>query len=215
MNRCKRAVVAVGIAAALAACGGGGAAGVESRAAPPAPVVEPEPEPEPEQEPEFEFECATLGISIDELPNRWNTYIDQSGSGFKLPESIEATGTILGLSEYVQYLDSRNSALSAISVYWHPKSGQVREVTINGDVATSLALTRKLTNTAGAMVFSVTTLSLEEAAVFLVDRLMVGINELQPGGFIIDLVEEDDRAFRFNVAGGGADWSAVGSRPCP
>jgi hypothetical protein len=213
------ALVVVGVAVVLAACGWGGTSDGESGAAPPAPIAEPkpepEPEPEPEQESEFEFECATLGISIDELPNRWNTYIDQSGSGFKLPELIEATGTILGLSEYVQYLDSRNSALSAITVYWHPKSGQVREVTINGDVATSLALTRKLTNTAGAMVFSVTTLSLEEAGVFLVDRLMVGINELQPGGFIIDLVEEDDRAFRFNVAGGGADWSAVGSRPCP
>jgi hypothetical protein len=65
------------------------------------------------------------------------------------------------------------------------------------------------------MVYSATEMSVAEAEEFLGDRLMVGINELKPGGFINDLVEEDDRAFRFNVAGSGADWSVVGSKACP
>lgn len=160
--------------------------------------------------------CATLGVTVAGLPERWNAYIDQSGSGFKLPNPIEESGTsIFGLSQYTQYLDSTRSALSAINVYWHPSSGQVQEITIYGDVATSADLTRRLTNTAGALVFAATGKALAEAEAFLVDRLMTGVNSLEPGGFIIELVEEDDRAFRFNVAGGGADWSAVGSQPCP
>ena len=195
----------------LSACGAEPAAQPEPT---PVPAVS-SPKPEPEPKPEFAFECATLGISIDGLPERWNAYVEQSGSGFELPESVEATGTVLGLSEYTHYLDGRRSALSAISVYWHPESGQVREITIYGDVAASSALTLQLTNTAGAMVYSATGMTLEEAEAFLVNRLMVGISRLQPGGFIADLVEEDDRAFRFNVVGGVADWSAVGSKACP
>lgn len=212
-----RAIAVLMSALVLSACGAEPAAQPEPTPvpAPAAPSSEPESAPEPKPKPEFVFECATLGISIDGLPERWNAYVEQSGSGFELPESVEATGTVLGLSEYTQYLDGRRSALSAISVYWHPESGQVREITIYGDVATSSALTLQLTNTAGAMVYSATGMTFEEAEAFLVNRLMVGIGRLQPGGFIADLVEEDDRVFRFNVAGGGADWSAVGSKPCP
>lgn len=177
---------------------------------------EAKPQPEAEADRESTTSCATLGVTVAELPERWNAYIDESGSGFTLPDPISATGTsIFGLSQYTQYLDSTRSALSAINVYWHPSSGQVQEVTIYGDVATSADLTLSLTNTAGAMVFAATEKTLAEAEAFLVNRLMTGVNSLEPGGFIIELVEEDDRAFRFNVAGGGADWSAVGSRPCP
>ena len=209
-------IVAVVVAAVLlSACGAESAAQPEPTPVPAPAVPSSKPEPEPKPKPGFKFECATLGTTIDQLPERWNAYIDESGSGFKLPESIEATGTVLGLSKYTQFLDGMQSNLSAISVYWHPESGQVREIIIYGDVAISSALTLRLIYTAGAMVYSATEMSVAEAEEFLGDRLMVGINELKPGGFINDLVEEDDRAFRFNVAGSGADWSAVGSRSCP
>ena len=170
---------------------------------------------EESQDPEGNLDCSTLGVSINDLPARWNEYVELSGSGFSLPTLIEPTGDLLGLNQFTQYLDDTESALSAINLYWHPQSQQVREITIYGDVATSADLTLRLTNTAGAMIYSVTDLTVEESERFLVDELMVGVNTLEPGGFVMELVETDTRAFRFNVAGGGADWSAVGFQPCP
>lgn len=205
----RRAATIFAATLLLSACGSSQG---EVAAPEPAPTI---PSTKPAPEPEFTFECHTLGITIDQLPKRWNAYIDESGSGFKLPDAIVANGTSYGVSTYTTYLDTSKSVLSAIVVYWFPESGQVGEVTIKGNVATTAALTRQLTNTAGAMVYATTTMSFAETEVFLVDRLMVSVNDLGPGGFIIDDVEEDDRAFRFTVAGEGADWSAYGYMTCP
>lgn len=184
----------------------------------PAPTPMPPPTPPPATPPEAdskpELSCVSVGVSKDELPIRWNAFVDAVGFGFKLPEALTASGTVLGLNEFTQYLDASRSAFFAVNVYWDPDSDQVREVTIFGPVSdetTSIALT----GTAGAMVFATTSLTPMEAENFLVQRLMTGVETLRPGGFISELVEEDGRAFRFTLAGDGADWSVVGNLPCP
>jgi hypothetical protein len=200
----QRVVAILAAALLLSACGG-----AQQEAATPPPTSTPEPESN-----SFETQCATLGIEINDLPARWNAFIDETTLGFGLPESILATGSVLGLNEYTQYLDETESYLFSINVFWHPDSGQVREITISGPVAdetTSILLT----GSAGAMVYAATSKTVEDAERFLVDDLMAGIKTLEPGGFISELIEEDDRAFRFTLSGGGADWSVVGSRPCP
>ena len=189
----------------LAACGGS----QEEVAAP-----EPAPTPQPAPKPSVELSCQTVGVSVEELPVRWNEFIDAVGFGFRLPETLEASGTVLGLSEYTQYLDGAQSPLFAIDVFWDPGTGEVREVTIFGpvtDESTSVALT----GTAGAMIFSTTPKSASAAEGFLVEVLMAGVDSHEPGGFTSELVEEDGREFRFTLVGDAADWSVVGNLPCP
>lgn len=193
----------------LSACGSS-----QGEVAAPEPAPTPQPAPTPAPQPPMELSCQTVGVSVEELPARWNEFIDAVGFGFRLPETLEASGTVLGLNEYTQYLDGTESPLFAVDVFWDPDTGEVREVTIFGPVAderTSVALT----GTAGAMIFATTSKSASEAEDFLVEALMAGVDSHEPGGFTSELVEEDGREFRFTLVGDGADWSVVGNLPCP
>ena len=216
VHRSKMALFVVGVAVVLAACGGGGASDGESgpSAPAPAPVTPPAADPQPNTESDIRLPCETLGISVGDLPSRWNEFIAEVGLGFELPDPLVATGTVLNLNEYVGYLDDSQTDLFAVNVYWDPDTEQVREITLYGpvlDETTSIALTV----TAGAMVYAATSLTSLEAEALLVERLMSEVDEFSPGGFVSGLVEEDGRVFRFSLVADTADWSAVGNLPCP
>ena len=220
----RRSALVMTVALTLAACGGSASTTPESAPAattPPAlspqsnPVPDPSttPSPVPTPDKDIELSCQTVGVSIAELPARWNQFIDAAGFGFKLPDALTATGSILEFNEYTKYLDASQSLLFSMSVFWDPLTEQVKEVTLFGPVSdetTSVALT----GTAGAMVFASTAKSLAEAEDFLVESLMSGVDNLKPGGFIDEKIEEDGLVFRFTLLGDGAEWSVVGTRPC-
>lgn len=184
------------------------ASGDSSVGAPPSPLPS-----VPVQEPN-QIECTSLGIVLDELPVLWNKFVDEGGIGYRLPDSIVASGTALGLSEYTQFLDQTLSDSFSISVYWHPESSQVSEIAVFGpvrDTRTSIALTW----TAAAMISSVTGKSPAETERFLVDVLMAGMASVAPEGLVSEVVEDENLEFRFTFASGFADWSVAGYRACP
>lgn len=208
------AAIAVGAAwLALGAIGGiVGAISGDSRDSGPAPqpdtstseteTTDPTEAPEP---------FTSLGVSVSDLPSRWNLAIDSYGVGEPLPNQLpESEGGLPGYSVSELEVSNGNTA----TIYWRTDTGLVTEIVLRGDPGNPNA-TANLVANAAAMTYATTTYLTPAEAMTLIDEELIGdsISTFEPGGFIVERLEKPDRVYTFGLTSESVDFSVVGITP--
>jgi hypothetical protein len=149
----------------------------------------------------------TLGVTINDLPKRWNNAVQKQGLGILLPQTITAQNTRNNVAE-AQITQGPNT----IFITWNPDNNEVSGVEIDGpnnpaENATALAAT------AVAMVHATTKLTVAQSENLIINDLVGDAldNPDISAGLIIENYEEDDREYRFTLTGVNVTFSVDAS----
>lgn len=176
-------------------------------------VTEPEAAPEAapdtseETAEETVLEFAPLDITVDALPAAWNEAIQAYGIGNPLPDTIEGEpSTLAGVSR--AYYDNTDG--SYVSIQWNTDTGDIIGIEVGGftddaDIAAGIAAN------AAAMAHTAGGLPLQDAENFIVDELVGdSIDNVQGTPEIAELIEQEDRTYRFTFFGNSMSFSLDG-----
>jgi len=148
----------------------------------------------------------TLGITIEELPSVWNETVNAYGLGNTLPDTIQGDTNVLGLAD--AFYD--NDKGQYVSIFWIPETGEVTSLSVGGFASDASIATDVIAN-AATMVVATTDLGPAEAERFIVDDLIgTSIDDATPEAIFAEIIEEEDRTYRFDFAAGNIDFSIEG-----
>lgn len=148
---------------------------------------------------------AGLGVTVDTLPARWNTAVEEIGvGGLALPDVLDGEqDTLTGLNR--AYLQGDDASYASIN--WKPDTGEVVGIEVGG-LSDTEQQASAVAATAAAMIHATTNLSVDDASGFLLSDLVgTSLDAVQPGDMINEMVEQDDRVYRFDAVGNTLSFS--------
>lgn len=149
----------------------------------------------------------TLGITISDLPKRWNNAIQRQGMGILLPGNIQAQDTRFNIAE-ARITEGSNE----IVIYWNPDNNEVSGIEVRGPNNPAENAT-KLAASAVAMVHATTKLTVPKSESLILNDLVGDAldNPDISAGLIIEDYEEEDRRYLFTLTGVDVTFSVDAS----
>jgi len=159
---------------------------------------------EEDAEEQSELTLGSLGVTIDELPAKWNEAVEAYGAGFLLPQTITATSNndVINMKADTSFLEFEVADPSvgsgSVSITWMRETGNVGEISIDG-LFNSEQFATALASTSGAATYATTNLSLADAETFFVEELLGdALNNVDGATGIVDnSIEETDRSYQY------------------
>jgi len=152
---------------------------------------------------DYAQDIGALDITVDELPAKWNAAVEAYGLGNPLPETVEGTDDGVGGLNAFYETDNGNY----VSISWSPETSEVVGIEVGGFTADSNQATSIIAN-AAAMTHATSTLTPAEAETLIIDDLVgTSLDTATADDLISEIVELDDRAYRFSLAGNSATFS--------
>lgn len=152
---------------------------------------------------DFAQDIGALDITVDELPAKWNAAVEAYGLGNPLPETVE--GTDDGGGGLNAFYETGNG--NYVSISWSPETSQVVGIEVGGFTDDSDQATAIIAN-AAAMAHATSSLTPAEAELLIVDDLVgTSLDTATADDLISEIVELDDRVYRFTLAGNTASFS--------
>ena len=159
---------------------------------------------EAEVDEQSELTLGSLGVTIDELPAKWNEAVEAFGAGFLLPQTITTSSNkdILNMKADTFFLEFEVADPSvgngSVSITWMRETRNVGEISIDG-LFNSEQFATALASTSGAATYATTNLPLADAETFFVEELLgAAFNKASGATDIVEnSIEETDRSYQY------------------
>ncbi|MDE0975522.1 MAG: DUF4190 domain-containing protein [Candidatus Nanopelagicales bacterium] len=159
---------------------------------------------EAEVDEQSELTLGSLGVTIDELPAKWNEAVEAFGAGFLLPQTITTSSNkdILNMKADTFFLEFEAADPSvgngSVSITWMRETRNVGEISIDG-LFNSEQFATALASTSGAATYATTNLPLADAETFFVEELLgAAFNKASGATDIVEnSIEETDRSYQY------------------